>query len=257
MAAAHEAGDSFTEENSLAYLIGCWHLGSMPVEDALPRVEEILRRPGVSRNLRRRTLHGRARFTAMLGRFDEARIDLAEAEELERGLGVSRTSHTGEVELLARDYAAAEAHLRIMYDELLAANDLGHLATASHLLADAVLGQGRLDDAIALTAGVDGLTVPEDIDARSGWRRVRAKALARLGQTDEATQLARESVAIAEETEYFDVLVQSVTALGEVLLVAESHEAAPVLRKALEMHEQKGNLVEAAWIRQVLGPPAT
>ena len=257
MAAAREAGDSFTEENSLAYLIGCWHLGPMPVDDALPRVEEILRRPELSRNLRRRTLHGRARFTAMLGRFDEARVDLAEAQELERGLGLIRTFHPGEVELLAGDFVAAEAHLRVIYDELLVANDLGHLATLSHLLADAVLGQDRIDEALALTAGVESLTVPEDIDAQSGWRRVRAKALARNGQLDEAVALARDSVAIADQTEYFDVLVQSVGALGEVLLLATSDEAGPVLRRALEMHEQKGNLVEAARIRQVLGPPAT
>ena len=257
MAAAQEAGDSFTAENSLAYLIGCWHVGPMPVEEGLPRVEEILRRPDLSRNLRRRTLHGRARFVAMLGRFDEARGDLAAAEELERGLGVAQTSHIGDVELVAGDYVAAEAYLRAMYDELLAANDLGHLATLSHLLADAVLGQGRIDEALALTAGVESLTVPEDIDAQSGWRRVRAKALAQRGQVDEAVPLAREAVALAEQTEYFDVLAQSVTALGEVLLLAESDEAEVVLRRALDLHEQKGNVVAAEQIRQVLGPPAT
>jgi len=86
---------------------------------------------------------------------------------------------------------------------------------------------------------------------------VRAKALARNGQLDEAVALARDSVAIADQTEYFDVLVQSVGALGEVLLLATSDEAGPVLRRALEMHEQKGNLVEAERVRQVLGPPAT
>jgi class 3 adenylate cyclase/tetratricopeptide (TPR) repeat protein len=257
MAAAQDAGDPFTVENSLAYLIGCWHLGSMPVDEGLARVEEILRRPDLSRNLRRRTLHGRARFVAMLGRFDEARSDLAEAEDLERELGVSRTSHRAETELLAGNFAAAEAFLRVMYDELLAVNDLGHLATVSHLLADAVLAQGNIDEALVLTAGVESMTVLEDVDAQSGWRRVRAKALARKGQIDEAVLLAREAVAIAEQTEYFDVLVQSVGALGEVMLLGESDEAEGVLRRALALHEQKGNLVAAERIRQVLGPPAT
>jgi ATP/maltotriose-dependent transcriptional regulator MalT len=99
--------------------------------------------------------------------------------------------------------------------------------------------------------------VLEDVDAQSGWRRVRAKALARKGQIDEAVLLAREAVAIAEQTEYFDVLVQSVGALGEVMLLGESDEAEGVLRRALALHEQKGNLVAAERIRQVLGPPAT
>jgi class 3 adenylate cyclase/tetratricopeptide (TPR) repeat protein len=255
--AAQGGIDPFTADNSLAYLIGCWHLGPMPVDEGLARVEEILRRPGLSRNLRRRALHGRARFMAMLGRFDEARADMSEAAELERGLGVSRTSHLGEVELLAGDFAAAESQLRSMYDALLDENDYGHLATVSHLLADAVLGLGRIDEALELTATVESMTVPEDVDAQSGWRRVRAKALARQGRLDEAVALAREAVAIAEQTEYFDVVVQGVAALGEVLLAAQSDEADAVLRRALALHEQKGNVVAAERIRQVLGPPAT
>jgi class 3 adenylate cyclase/tetratricopeptide (TPR) repeat protein len=257
MTAAQKAGDSFTEENSLAYLIGCWHLGSMPVSEGLPRVEEILRRSDLSRNLRRRALHGRARMVAMLGRFDEARADIAEADELERGLGVKMTSHLGEVELLAGDFEAAEVQFRVMYDDMLATSDYGHLATVSHLLADAVLGLGRTDEALELTASVEHMTVPEDVDAQSGWRRVRAKALARKGQIVEAMALARESVAIAEQTEYFDVLVQSVTVLGELLYLADDGAAETVLRRALAMHERKGSLVGAARIRQVLGPPAT
>jgi class 3 adenylate cyclase/tetratricopeptide (TPR) repeat protein len=257
MAAAQEAGDLFTVENSLAYLIGCWHLGSMPVDDGLTRVEKILRRPDLSRNLRRRTLHGRARFVAMLGRFDDARADIAEAEDLELELGVSRTSHPAEIELLAGNFAAAEAHLRLMYDDFQAVNDLGHLATVSHLLADAVLAQGNVDEAVALTDGIESMTVPEDVDAQSGWRRVRAKALARQGHADEAVRRAREAVAIAEKTEYFDVLVQSVAALGEVLRLAGSDDADDVLRRAIELYERKGNVVGAEQARQVLGPPAT
>jgi tetratricopeptide (TPR) repeat protein len=167
------------------------------------------------------------------------------------------TTHPGEMELLARDYAAAEARFRGMYADLLAANDLGHLATVSHLLADAMLGLGKVDEALELTVGVEAMTVPEDVDAQSGWRRVRAKALARQGRIDEATSLAREAVEIAEQTEYFELLAQSVAALGEVLRLADSDEADAVLRRALDLYERKGNLVEAARIRQVLGPPAT
>ena len=51
--------------------------------------------------------------------------------------------------------------------------------------------------------------------------------------------------------------VTSVVALGEVLLLAQSDEADAVLRRALDLHEQKGNLVGAAHVRQLLGPPAT
>ena len=256
-AAAQAAGDLYTAENSLAYLTGCWHLGPMAVGEALPRIEEFLRSPDMSRNLRRRLLHGRARLIAMLGWFEDARADLAEADELERGLGVSQTTHRGETELLAGDYAAAEACFCVMYADLLAANDLGHLATVSHLLADARLRLGRVEEALELTVGVEAMTVPEDVDAQCGWRRVRAKALARQGSTDEATVLAREAVEIAEQTEYFELLAECVAALGEVLRLAGSSEASDVFRRALDLYGRKGNLVAAERIRQVLGPPAT
>jgi class 3 adenylate cyclase/tetratricopeptide (TPR) repeat protein len=255
--AAQEAGDIFTAEESAAYLIGCWHLGSMPLDDALPRVDDVLAQPDLSRALRRRALVGRARFTAMLGRFDEARADLAEVEELGRDLGVMMTSHAGDVELLAGNFAAAETVLRPMYDELLAASDYGHLASVSYLLAEAVLGQGRVEEALELTEGVDAMTVPEDVDAQVGWRRVRAKALASLGAIEEAVQLAREAAAIGARTEYYEVHAAAVSALGEVLRRAQSDEAESVLREALHLHERKGNRVEAARIRQALGPPAT
>jgi class 3 adenylate cyclase/tetratricopeptide (TPR) repeat protein len=255
--AARAGGDTFTAEESAAYLIGCWHLGSMPVDEALRRVEDILRHPDVSRALKRRALAGRARFRAMTGRFQDARADIAEAEELERALGVTMTSHPGEVELVAGDFVAAEAHLRRMYDELLAASDYGHLASVSYLLAEAVLGQGRADEALELTAGVDAMTVAEDVDAQAGWRRVRAKALAQQGMIDEGVRLAREAADLGARTEYFEVHVAAVTALGEVLRLARSDEADGVLRDALAMQERKGNLVAAERLRQVLGPPAT
>jgi tetratricopeptide (TPR) repeat protein len=255
--AAQKGGDRFTTEESLAYLIGCWHLGAMPVDDSLPRVEEILGVPDLSLALRRRALHGRARMVAVQGRFEEARADVAEADEIERALGIASTSHPAEVELLAGEFAAAEAHLRAMYDRLLAANDYGHAASVSYLLADAVLGQGRIEEAIALTTGISSMTVAEDVDAHTGWRRIRAKALAQKDELEEAVVLAREAVQIAEETEYFDLLVQSVAVLGEVLGASGSEEADAVLRRALGLYERKGNVVEADRIRQVLGPPAT
>ena len=255
--AAREGGDIFTADNSLAFMIGCWHLGPMPADEVLRRVEELLGHADLSRALRRRVLHGRGRLLSMEGRFDDARVDFAEAEELERGLGVTPTTHPAEMELLAGEFAAAERLLRPYCDELRAAGDYGHLASALHLLADAVLGLGEIEEALALTAEIDSMTVPEDVDAQAGWRRVRAKALARQGHLDEAARLAREAVAIAEQTEYHEPHVQSVEALGEILAAAGNDEAATMLRRAVDLHERKGNLVAAARVRQVLGPPAT
>ena len=253
-AAAEEGGDPGISDSSLAFLIGCWHLGWMPVDDALRRVEEILEVPDLSRGLRRRALHGRARLVAMLGRFDDARTDLVEAADLRL---VEKTTHPGEVEMLARDFSAAEEKFRMTYDQLLAEGDHGHLVSVAYLLADAVLAQGEIERALELTASIPATAVEEDVDAQTGWRRVRAKALAEQGKLDEAVALAREAVAMAEQTEYYELYAQSVAALGEVLRRAQSGEADDVLRRALALHERKGNVVAAEHVRQVLGPPAT
>jgi hypothetical protein len=74
---------------------------------------------------------------------------------------------------------------------------------------------------------------------------------------DEGVRLAREAADLGARTEYFEVHVAAVTALGEVLRLARSDEADGVLRDALAMQERKGNLVAAERLRQVLGPPAT
>jgi len=69
-------------------------------------------------------------------------------------------------------------------------------------LPEAVLAQGRDEEALQLTERwrADRLTVPEDADGQTQWRRVRAKILARIGELDEAQRLGRDAVAIAAGT---------------------------------------------------------
>ena len=142
-----------------------------------------------------------------------------------------------------------------MYGNLIAASDYGHLWSLSFLLADAVLAQGRVDEALELTEAVEADRA-RGRRRQTGWRRVRAKALARQGQIEEAVQLAREAVAIAEQTEYHELHVQSVAALGEVLLLARSDEADDVLQRALDLPDRRGTSL-ALRRRQLLGPPVT
>jgi ABC-type tungstate transport system substrate-binding protein len=92
--------------------------------------------------------------------------------------------------------------------------------------------------------------VPEDADAHAGWRRVRAKALARSGKVGEAESIAREAVAIASRTDYLDAHAMAVADLGEVLrLGGDADGSAATVEEAIRMHERKGNLAAAGSLR--------
>ena len=77
-------------------------------------------------------------------------------------------------------------------------------------------------------------------------RQVRAKVFARRGEHAEAERLAREAVAICDETDMLFAQGDMYADLAEVLsLAGRPEEAAEALEQALERYERKGNLVMA------------
>jgi hypothetical protein len=91
-----------------------------------------------------------------------------------------------------------------------------------------------------------------DADAQAGWRRVRAKPLARMGDLGQAETIGREPVAIAAETDLF-ADAMAVTDLGEVLrLAGRLQEAATTSAEALGLFEQKGVIASATKLRALL-----
>ena len=75
---------------------------------------------------------------------------------------------------------------------------------------------------------------------------MRAKVHARRGEPADAERLAREAVAICDETELLDQQGDAYADLAEVLLLTgKPDEAAAALEQALERYERKGNLVSA------------
>jgi tetratricopeptide (TPR) repeat protein len=82
---------------------------------------------------------------------------------------------------------------------------------------------------------------------------VRAKAIANGGRLAEGEQLAREAVALAQDTDDINLHGDALMALAEVLRLAERpDEAAPFIDQALRLYEQKGNLVSAGKARSLL-----
>src|SRR2546430_17468099 len=78
------------------------------------------------------------------------------------------------------------------------------------------------------------------------WRQAKAKVLARRGEHAEAERLAREAVAIGEDSDFLDGQGDAFDDLAEVLVVrGKADAAAEALEQALERFERKGNVVSA------------
>jgi tetratricopeptide (TPR) repeat protein len=263
---ARAAGDQAEEAESLQYVLAVLYRGSTPVEQALERVAEIHLRAGTNRRLERASLAFRGTLEAMLGRFDVARDLIGRASALAEELGLEASPPTqaaigtGDIELLAADPTAAERELRPACETLERIGELGYLASAAPLLADALYLQGRDDEALLLTErwAPERLTVPEDVDAQVGWRRVRAKLLARRGDFEAAERLAREATAGAARTDFLDLRARAVADLAEVLrLAGRSEESATAFQEAIRLYEQKGNIAAAAALASTTSTPTS
>ncbi len=258
---ARRAGDRAEEAESLQYVLATMHRGPMPIDEALARSEEISSRMVGNRRLEVELTETRAMLEAHRGRFDVARDLASHARTVaeDRGLEALIVSHigpdAGAIELLAGDATAAERELRPACEGLERAGELGFLSSVVPLLVDALIEQSRDDEAFALTERwrVERLTVPEDVDAQAGWRRVRAKLCARRGELEEAQRLGREAVAIAGETDYFEAQALALADLAEVLSLARRpKESATAAQNALRLYERKGSIAGADRLRSRL-----
>jgi tetratricopeptide (TPR) repeat protein len=134
------------------------------------------------------------------------------------------------------------------------ARETGNRSTVAALLAEAADAQGRHAEAERYTRISDETAARDDYASQILWRRVRAMAFARQGRLVEAGRLAREAVTLAEATDDINVHGDALRALAEVLRLAERPgEAAPVIQEALNLYEQKGNVVSAGKARALLG----
>jgi tetratricopeptide (TPR) repeat protein len=240
----------------------CALFGPTPVALALERVEEVGNLVKGNRRLDVFMLAMGAWLEAMRGQFDDARQlvtdarELAEEVGLETELAATVLLVAGDVELLAGDAAAAERALRPACETLERIGDLGHLYSVVPILADALYAQGRGGEAAPWIERASRSGLADDADGQVGWRRVRAKLLASLGEIEEAERLAREATTLAARTDFLDLCARAWVDLAEVLrLAGRPEEAAAALREAIRLYEEKGNIVAARTLRSLLDEP--
>jgi len=82
--------------------------------------------------------------------------------------------------------------------------------------------------------------------------------LAARGELEEAEASAREAVAVAERTDYFELRGDALFDLAEVLISGgRTREATDALKRAVENFDDKGATFKASRVRRRLGEVET
>jgi DNA-binding SARP family transcriptional activator len=190
---------------------------------------------------------------AMQGHFDEGRQLIAQGRELMEGLGhkkplLATIRWRGDLELMARDWAAAEDALREA-GEFAAASGLDE--TGASLRARAQMALGHVDEAEKLVLVARDGALPACRPAQALWRSVYATVLAARGASDGAVELAREAARLLRRSDFLslrgDVHIDLATAFQAR---GDPEGAMRAVQHARDLYEQKGNSVAAQRIRE-------
>jgi class 3 adenylate cyclase/tetratricopeptide (TPR) repeat protein len=255
---ARQAGALREEHMALGSLLMSLRIGPIAVAEGLRRGEQLLQQASGDRFAELTVQPTIAVLQAMQGRFEQARDLIAEVRAFLEELGLDWTVplihwESAVIERLAGDWSAAERELRVVYETHRQRGDQGHLVSSAVDLAEVLVEQGHDDEAVRLTEISEAAADLDDVDAQVGWRRVRARVLARRGSIQQAERLARAAVGLAEQTDALEERGDALMVLAEVRRVAgRTREAAEDIDQALKLYDQKGNLVLAAKARSVL-----
>jgi tetratricopeptide (TPR) repeat protein len=194
---------------------------------------------------------------AMQGDFERGREFLVEQRALLEDLGLTMTAASsaetfGFVELLADRPDAAERELLIGAEQLERAGEATNLSNIFAMLGQAVLAQGRVEEALHYTELSEQLSAEEDFSSQVMWRAARAKVLSQLERKDEAEKLAHSAVQLAGHTDFLILRADALVDLAHVLRGNGHEGGVDALRDAVELYERKGNVVSAAKAKTLL-----
>ena len=128
-----------------------------------------------------------------------------------------------------------------------------HLASRAGDLADVLYVLGRLDESYEWTVLAETHSATDDIDALIRWMPVRAKIEAHRGALEDAMARAGAAVQLAQTTDALNCHAKTRVDLGEIMYMAgRADEARTAFGSALELYDEKGNLVAMDRTRSML-----
>jgi class 3 adenylate cyclase/tetratricopeptide (TPR) repeat protein len=250
LALARRLGEWVFEAELTANFCNAVVWGPTPVPEAIERIESQVaagrQNPSVAApgNLFLGVIH------ALDGRLDEGlrRVDmgLAMAEELGAAWPAAwaRGALRARIGLMwSSDPEAAERDVRMALEAHEAMGERGTVPEFRLRLAQALWMQGREEDGVAVALD---LPRPEHgpVDVRARWCYVRAQALARNHQLDDAETLAREAIALLDPSDYLWDRAEAWMALADVLRRSgRPRDADAAVHEALRLYERKGHVV--------------
>jgi class 3 adenylate cyclase/tetratricopeptide (TPR) repeat protein len=248
---ARLAGDPRLERRgSVGYAQAALY-GPTPVAEAIAHCDELAASAGGDRRTQALLRVSLAQLYAMQGDFDRARSTWLEGNSMLKDLGMAlfaaaNATDLGLIELLAGDYAKAEKVLEDGYAALESMGGKFLLAGVAGLLGRVSYAQGRFDEVERHSRSVEALADTDDIDAQTEWRCLRAVALARRGELDEALELGHAAVEISRTADAPPLHAEALVMLADVeALAGHSAESNASLERALALYRTKGNIAAA------------
>jgi class 3 adenylate cyclase/tetratricopeptide (TPR) repeat protein len=239
---ARKAEDAHEEARIVDGLCTSLLWGPATAPEAIERCEEMLAWSRGSRVMEANISISLAGLKGMRGDFEEARALADGARQTYRELGLrlavaGLTQVSGPLELLAGNLEAAEQQLREGLEIMEPVGSVGYQAA---LLANVLLRRGAADEAEKLASLAQTEAADDNIAAQVVWRGVKARL-------DADPLLAQEAVGVADLTDDLNLRADALVNLAESFLLAEApDEAADALQRAVQLYEQKGNVVGAA-----------
>ena len=245
---AREAGEVWFENSSRVEAANTIVLGPTPRLEALQWMEDAEAQSATYQPVLE--LH-RSSVLAELGRFDEARSlrAAAVAAMQERGMRLEAATAMQvafDCEMLAGDYAAAERAARQGREQLEQLGEHGRLAVQTGQLAEALYALGRYEEAERWALrGLElhGASVSTQVIGLG----VRARLLARKGESSAALALAGQADGLAKTTDCPPLRGDSALSLAEVMyLTGDRIRATETTRRAIECYQRHGATARVA-----------
>jgi class 3 adenylate cyclase len=250
---AGRARASFETEEVLYSVTSAMVRGPIPVPEAIARAEGIIGEFPDNRGLEAYMSHALAHLRARLGAFDAARdaVDRYRGFLLDTGQMIDywRAAEVRfDVEMLAGDVQAAADVAEEAYTKLSERGDRWPYLCA--FLAQARFALGKYSE--ATEAAEVAASSANSIERALGFG-VLARIRVNEGDRAAAQELIDEAVAIVERTDFlFDRGTVQLDRAEVMDLLGRSEEGRAARERALEMFEEKGDLVSAARTRSLL-----